>query len=271
MTENLKMKDQLSRTIQLDKIPTRIISLVPSQTELLVDLGLEPSIVGITKFCVHPKHLKQSKTIVGGTKSINIDKIKALQPDIILCNKEENTQEMIADLEQIAPVHISDIYSIEECMELIEMYGNLFSKEIEAKLLIQNISDALTDFKTFICDKPKLKAAYFIWKNPWMVAGQHTFIDALLRLNKFENYYGTYQRYPEITLDNNPPQTADVVLLSSEPFPFKETHIEEIRHFFPKATILVVDGEMFSWYGSRLLKAFDYFKSLHQDHWIPNA
>jgi ABC-type Fe3+-hydroxamate transport system substrate-binding protein len=265
------MKDQLNRPIHLTNTPKRIISLVPSQTELLVDLGLEDSLIGITKFCVHPKHLKASKTIVGGTKTIHIDKIKSLQPDIILCNKEENTQEMIADLEQIAPVHISDIYNIDDCLEVIEMYGTLFSKEIEAEKLIQNISEKLEDFKAFVSDKNSFKVAYFIWKNPWMIAAKHTFIDEILRLNNFENFYETLERYPEITLDVNQPETANIVFLSSEPFPFKETHIEELRNFFPKATILVVDGEMFSWYGSRLLKAFDYFKTLHQNHLIQNA
>ena len=265
------MKDQLNRTIHLTKIPKRIISLVPSQTELLVDLGLEDSIVGITKFCVHPKHLKKTKTIVGGTKTIHIDKIKALQPDIILCNKEENTQEMIVELEQIAPVHISDIYSIDGCLELMEMYGKLFSKENEAQDVIEKISEKLEGFKTFVSGRRQLKVAYFIWKNPWMVAAKHTFIDAMLHLNAFENYYKDYERYPEITLDAKHPETADVVLLSSEPFPFKETHVEELHSLFPKATILMVDGEAFSWHGSRLLKSFDYFKMLHQDHLILNA
>lgn len=265
------MKDQLNRTTHLTGIPKRIISLIPSQTELLVDLGLEDTIVGITKFCVHPKYLKKSKTIVGGTKTIHLNKIKGLQPDIILCNKEENTKEMIAELEQIAPVHISDIYTVEDCLELIEMYGDLFSKEKEAQNLIENISEKLEDFKTFVSNKERLKVAYFIWKNPWMVASKQTFIDEILRLNNFKNYYEKYERYPEITLNANQPETADVVFLSSEPFPFKQAHVEEIRNFFPKANILVVDGEMFSWYGSRLLKAFDYFKTLHQNRLIPNT
>lgn len=265
------MKDQLNRTIHFTNTPKRIISLVPSQTELLVDLGLENNIIGITKFCVHPKHLKKTKTIVGGTKTIHIDKIKALQPDIILCNKEENTQEMIVELEQIAPVHISDIYTIDNCLELIEMYGKLFSKEIEAEKLIDNISKKLEDFKTFVSNKKRLKIAYFIWKSPWMVAAKQTFIDEILHLNNFENYYEKYERYPEIKLNSNELEAADVVFLSSEPFPFKQEHVEEIRKFFPKATILVVDGEMFSWYGTRLLKAFDYFKTLHQNHLILNA
>lgn len=265
------MKDQLNRPIQLDKIPKQIISLVPSQTELLYDLGLESSIVGITKFCVHPHHFIKEKTIVGGTKDVHFDTIKALQPDIILCNKEENTLEMIQELEHIAPVHISDIYTIEDNLELIEMYGQLFSKEEAAKTIILNIKEKYDGFKAFIRDKPTFKTAYFIWKKPWMVAAKQTFIDEMLTLNNFENYYSKLERYPEIELEETKIETAELVLLSSEPFPFKEKHKEAVRKFFPQAKILVVDGEAFSWYGSRLLKAFDYFKSLHQDHLSSNV
>ncbi len=259
------MKDQLNRIIHLTKLPERIISLVPSQTELLFDLGLESSIVGITKFCVHPEHFKKGKTIVGGTKDVHFDKIKALQPDIILCNKEENTFEMIQELETIAPVHISNIYTVEDCLELIEMYGGLFSKEEKASEIIQNIKFKYADFKKFIKDKPTIKTAYFIWKSPWMVAAKGTFIDEMLRLNKFENYYRHLERYPEIDLSEEIKESAGLVLLSSEPFPFKEAHKKLLKQFFPQGNIVLVDGEAFSWYGTRLLKAFDYFKSLHQD------
>jgi ABC-type Fe3+-hydroxamate transport system substrate-binding protein len=215
---------------------------------------------------VHPHHLKKEKTIVGGTKEVHFDKIKALQPDIILCNKEENTLGMIEALEQIAPVHISAIYTIEDCLELIGMYGNIFSKESKANTIIEKIKDKHEDFKAFINDKPYLKTAYFIWKKPWMVAANHTFIDEMLRLNRFENYYEPLERYPEILLSEEKRESAALVLLSSEPYPFKETQKEDMRRYFPNAKVLVVDGEPFSWYGSRLLKAFDYFKSLHQNH-----
>ena len=260
------MKDQLNRRIHFSTIPKRIISLVPSQTELLYDLGLESSIVGITKFCVHPLHLRKEKTIVGGTKEVHYDKIKALNPNIILCNKEENTLGMIQELEQIAPVHISDIYSIEDNLKLIEMYGQLFSKEVEAIEIISSLKKKYDDFKTFIHDKSNLKTVYFIWKNPWMVAANQTFIDEILKLNNFENYYSNLNRYPEIELVENKQKKVELLLLSSEPFPFKEKHKVSVRQYFPNAKILVVDGEAFSWYGSRLIKAFDYFKSLHQNH-----
>ena len=257
------MRDQLNRKLQLKTIPKRIISLVPSQTELLVDLGLEDSIIGITKFCVHPTYLKKQKTIVGGTKTINIEKIKALQPDIILCNKEENTKEIVNLCQEIAPTHVSDIYTIQDTLTLIQQYGTLFSCTEKASKMIEDIQFKLNDFQQHTQDKKKLTAAYFIWRNPWMAAGNNNFINYLLDLNNFENMYGHKPRYPEVELkkiasEGNP----DLIFLSSEPYPFKEEHKTEIQQFAKKAKIIFVDGEMFSWYGSRLLKAFDYFKEL---------
>ena len=240
------------------------MSLVPSQTELLVDLGLEETIVGVTKFCVHPKHLRKEKTVVGGTKQVYFDKIKALKPDIILCNKEENTKEMISELEKIAPVHISDIYTIEDSLELIKMYGDLFNKTENANTIVDEISIKLNAFDELKSKHPKLKVAYFIWKNPWMVAGNQTFINEMLSINNFENVYQDVNRYPEITLSELKERQPDVVLLSSEPYPFKDSDIDEFKSACPDIKVNIVDGEAFSWYGSRLLKAFDYFEELQK-------
>ncbi len=258
-------KDQLNRTLDLKKTPQRIVSLVPSQTELLFDLGLEDNIVGVTKFCVHPYHLKQIKTVVGGTKNSHIDKIKALNPDIILCNKEENTKEIVEACQEIAPVHVSDIYTIDDALELIAQYGELFRCRVEADKITRKIKFKRNDFITFIKEMPTQKVAYFIWREPWMVAANNTFINHVLELNKFENIYANKERYPEvelkkIRLEGDP----DLVFLSSEPYPFKEEHAFEIGRRTHHAKTVFVDGELFSWYGSRLLKAFDYFKALHQ-------
>ncbi|WP_298903747.1 ABC transporter substrate-binding protein [uncultured Psychroserpens sp.] len=260
----MKYLDQLQRTIELKKTPKRIVSLVPSQTELLVDLGLEFFIVGVTKFCVHPSDLRQKTNVVGGTKKVNYDKIIALHPDIILCNKEENTKDMISELESIAPVHISDIYNIEDALELINMYGKLFSVEEKSAIITQNIVSAKNDFSKYTENRPKLKVAYFIWKDPWMVAAQETFIDEMISLNGFENYFENLKRYPEIDIEALD-DSLDAVLLSSEPFPFNESHVASLAQKLKNTKIIVVDGEYFSWYGSRLQNAFDYFKKLHQD------
>lgn len=261
----MKYQDQLHRIIELNGKPKRIISLVPSQTELLFDLGLEDSVVGITRFCVHPMHAKATKKIVGGTKKVKFDKIKELNPDIILCNKEENTKEMVEELEKIAPVHVSDIYTIDDALELIEQYGELFSCRTQAKKLIDKLHYKLSEFQDYVKDIPKQKVAYFIWREPWMVAGNDNFIQHLLELNNFDNIYSNKPRYPEveikkIRLEGDP----DLILFSSEPYPFKEAHAFEIGRFTHHAKVVFVDGEMFSWYGSRLAKAFDYFKGLHE-------
>ncbi|MFT4612211.1 MAG: iron complex transport system substrate-binding protein [Glaciecola sp.] len=260
----MKHKDQLERVLELKDTPTRIVSLVPSQTELLVDLGLESSIVGVTKFCIHPASLRKNKTVVGGTKQVRFDKIKNLNPDIILCNKEENTKEMILELENIAPVHISDIYNLDDALELLDLYGQLFSVEKKSEVLISSIKNKYRDFRHHIKDQPKLKVAYFIWKNPWMVAAKDTFIDDMLRVNGFKNYFGDLERYPEVDF-NSITEELDVILLSSEPYPFKSAHIKELKAQFPNTKTILVDGEFFSWYGSRLEHAFDYFKILRQE------
>jgi iron complex transport system substrate-binding protein len=259
------LTDQLGTTHSFEFSPRRIISLVPSQTELLYDLGLEGRIVGITKFCVHPYHFKATKKIVGGTKKVNYEKIRLLEPDVIICNKEENTQEIVEELRKICPVWVTDIYTLEDNFQMITDFGQLFDKRTEARKWNDKLAFALSDFKNFIKDIPVRKVAYFIWKNPHMVAGSGTFIDELLKLNHFENHFASKERYPEIELDKmDQDGNLDLVLLSSEPFPFKAEDGYEIVKDTLNAKAILVDGEMFSWYGSRLLKAFDYFKYLHK-------
>lgn len=258
------LTDQIGIQHVFNTTPTRIVSLVPSQTELLFDLGLEENIVGITKFCVHPYHLKSTKTIVGGTKKVNYNKIITLNPDIIICNKEENTLEMVVELRKICPVWVTNIVSIDDNLKMIDDFGQLFNKRVEAQKWIDKTNFALDDFTNFIKDITIQKVAYFIWREPYMAVGSDTFVDYLLTLNKFQNIYANKGRYPEIELSKMRIEgDPDLVFLSSEPYPFKEEHAFEIGRFTHHATTVFVDGEMFSWYGSRLLKAFEYFKLLH--------
>ncbi|KAB1067197.1 ABC transporter substrate-binding protein [Tamlana haliotis] len=259
----MQIIDQLQRVIQLEKTPKRIVSLVPSQTELLCDLGLKDALVGVTKFCVHPSTIRKEVKVVGGTKQAYIDKIKALKPDVILCNKEENTKELVEACALVCSVHVSDIYNLEDSLELIKQYGEMFSCSETASFIIEKISSEFENFQDFIRPELIIKVAYFIWKKPWMVAANNTLINYLLEVNKFENVFGHKDRYPEIEFSSSGIiANADLILLSSEPFPFKETHKKEVQEIFTKATIELVDGEMFSWYGSRLMMAFQYFKTL---------
>ena len=257
----MEFVDQLNRIINLPQTPKRIISLVPSQTELLVALGLRNNIVGITKFCVHPTDLKNEKTIVGGTKNVKFDKIKSLRPDIIICNKEENTEEMVSELNKIAPVWISDIISIADCTKMIEQLGRIFRVTSKASEIISKINIEVKKHCDFIQSFPAKKVLYLIWKNPYMAAGSGTFIDSLLQENNFENIFtdGSH-RYPEVTSKDF--LNADLILLSSEPYPFKQEDVIALADEL-KTEVKLVDGEFFSWYGSRLIPAFDYFKTLH--------
>lgn len=261
--------DQLGNKHIFETTLKRIISLVPSQTELLCDLGLEESIIGITKFCVHPYHLKSTKKIIGGTKKVHVEKIRLLQPDIIIANKEENTIEIVEELSKICPVWVTDIITLDDNLKMIEDFGNLFNKRTEAQKWIDKINFAHKDFLHFVKDKEVQKVAYFIWANPYMVAAGNTFINEMLKLNNFENIYDTnpkYEgRYPEVVIQKMRIQgDPDLVLLSSEPFPFTDEHAFELGRHTHHALTVFVDGEMFSWYGSRIVKAFEYFKKMHQ-------
>ncbi len=257
--------DQIGNTITLDGVPQRIVSLVPSQTELLFDLGLEDKIVGITKFCVHPYHLKSTKKVIGGTKKVHIEKIKILQPDIIIANKEENTEEIVSALQEIAPVWVSNIITIQDSLDMISELGKIFAVRTQTQQWIDKINYALADFRSFMQGREVQKAAYFIWKNPYMAVGGDNFINEMLKLNNFTNIYEERGRYPEVIIQKMRIQgDPDVVFLSSEPYPFKEEDAFEIGRFTHHAKTVFVDGEMFSWYGSRMVKAFPYFKQLQE-------
>jgi ABC-type Fe3+-hydroxamate transport system substrate-binding protein len=255
------VKDQLNRTLQFQQPPNRIISLVPSQTELLVDLGLRSKIVGVTKFCVHPKELRKEVTVVGGTKMVDLEKIRSLNPDIIICNKEENTKEIVEQCAEFASVWVSDIYTVEDSMEMVSNLGEIFSVEEKALEISKKINSEMKKFSSWIKNHPVRNVAYLIWKKPYMAAGCNTFINAMLQLNNFDNIFSeTNSRYPQIELEDL--KAADLVVVSSEPFPFKETDVQELKKVL-QTEVLLVDGEYFSWYGSRLQQAFSYFKTLH--------
>ena len=260
----LHIKDALGTAFELESTPKRIISLVPSLTETLCDLGLEEKIVGITKFCVHPFHLKSTKKIIGGTKKVHYEKIRLLAPDFIIANKEENTEEMVVELRKICPVWVTDIVTVEHVVQTITDFGKLFNCRMEARKWTDKITFGFENFKRFSSSLEIRKTVYFIWKNPYMVAGTGTFIDELLQLNKFENCYKNLDRYPEINLEQlEKEHDPEVILLSSEPYPFSDADAFEIGRNTHHAKTIFVDGEMFSWYGTRLHQSFDYFRKVH--------
>jgi ABC-type Fe3+-hydroxamate transport system substrate-binding protein len=250
--------DQLNREINLLSAPKRIISVVPSQTELLFYLGLGDELIGITKFCIHPADKFKSTTKVGGTKQLDIELIKSLQPDLIIANKEENERGQIEELMQFCPVWVSDIHDLETALDMIERVGVLVGRGTEAIMLSKTIKQK---FDVLNVPPLNLSAAYFIWRKPYMVAGEGTFIDCMLKKCGLTNVF-EQMRYPEIDAETLVKANPDVILLSSEPYPFKEKHITEFKALLPAAIIKVVDGELFSWYGSRLLLAPGYYEKL---------
>lgn len=250
--------DQLNNTIELTDFPKRIISLVPSQSELLWDLGLREELVGITKFCVHPKEMLHSVTHIGGTKTLNIAKIRALKPDIIIGNKEENERSQIIELQKEFKVWMSDIYTLNDSLSMIESIGELMNKKQKALEISSIIKKSFDDLKTV-----KKIVLYLIWKNPYMTVGNATFIGYILNKMGLENcIVDENGRYPALTLEEIKTLNPELIFLSSEPYPFKDKHIQEFKNELPNAVIKLVDGELFSWYGSRLIHSVDYFNEL---------
>jgi ABC-type Fe3+-hydroxamate transport system substrate-binding protein len=258
--------DQLKRKVELTSQPKRIISLVPSQTELLYDLGLRDEVVGITKFCIHPDEWFRSKTRVGGTKKFDFEKIKELQPDLIIGNKEENEKGQIEELMEHYNVWMSDIYTLKDSFDMITSIGALVGKVSESVNLKLEIESKFNELLHSEMKVTEIRTAYFIWRDPYIAVGHSTFINEMMKICGFKNVFTEEgSRYPEVTYDQIQEADPKLILLSSEPYPFKEKHLEEFRQMLPEAKIRLVDGEAFSWYGSRLRNSPEYFRQLIQE------
>jgi ABC-type Fe3+-hydroxamate transport system substrate-binding protein len=257
----LTVTDQMNRRVAVPFPPQRIVSLVPSQTELLFDLGLGARVVGVTKFCVHPAEARQRASVVGGTKNFHFEKIAALQPDLIIGNKEENYREGIEQLAAQYPVWMSDIVTLDDSLDMMWRVGLITGTKTRAEQLAAAIGASLSGLPPAAALLP---AAYFIWRQPYMVAAAGTFIDEMLPRAGFRNVFADQARYPEISPEQLTAAAPRVILLSSEPYPFQEKHVAEFQALCPQARVLVVDGELFSWYGSRLQHSAAYFRELRR-------
>ena len=251
--------DMIGKEVTVGFPPKRIVSVVPSQTELLYDLGLDDEVVGITKFCVHPNEWFRNKKRVGGTKTLHLDIIRSLQPDLIIANKEENTKEQVEELAAEFPVWTSDIQTLDQALAMITQVGQIVGRGEQALTLAKEIQFGFDNLAAAALPR---RVAYFIWRNPWMSVGGDTFINDMIHRIGWTNVLGDKQRYPEIDLADLKEKNVDLVLLSSEPYPFKDIHIAEIKAALPNADVRLVDGEMFSWYGSRMKKAVSYLSEI---------
>lgn len=250
--------DQMGYELIVPDFPQRIISLVPSQTELLFDLGLADRIVGVTKFCVHPAAKVRGKIIIGGTKNFQFAEIDALQPDLIIGNKEENYRAGILQLKQKYPVWLSDITDLPQALTMMQQVGALTDTVARARQLTEQIKNSFQN----LISPLNIPTAYLIWRKPYLSVGQDTFIHHMLQTCGFQNVFTQLNRYPEFSAADLQQANPRLILLSSEPYPFKEKHLSEFRAICPAAMIKLVDGELFSWYGSRLQYAASYFEKL---------
>ena len=249
------VQDHTGKLFSLPTAPLRIISLVPSITELLYDLDLEDRVVGITKFCVHPEAWFRNKIRIGGTKNIHTEKVRQLQPDLIIANKEENVKEQIEELEKFSPVYTTVVDSVTSAIQMIRDIGNITDTAGKANEIADRVHDLLK--------KPiwqsHIRTLYLIWKEPYMGAGGDTFINDMMEHAGLKNVIRHLNRYPSLSEDEIKECNPELILLSSEPYPFKEKHICELQGICPAAKIMLADGEMFSWYGSRMIDANEYF------------
>lgn len=255
----------------------RIVSLVPSITETLCDLELQENIVGRTKFCVSPKSLYPKVPTIGGTKDVNIEKIVSLKPTHILMNKEENTQACRTTLQEHPQLKNVIFYesfpkNIYDSIDMVEHLGQLFKKQNIVQQWKTQVEQLLTQCLNFKLSK-KINSekhfistyAYFIWRNPWMVAGQNTYIAEMLKLVGFENVIQTgehlLERYPSVEPTDPRLFKASHLFFSSEPFPFKQRHINEfisLNKNLLNEKCRLVDGQLLSWYGTRSLAGLKY-------------
>jgi len=256
------LTDQTNSAVQIPDSPLRIISLVPSQTELLHYLELDKEVIGITKFCVHPNKWFKNKTQVGGTKQYHFDRIEALRPNLIIANKEENDKEQIFQLAKSYPVWVSDIKNVDDAYEMIQSIGTITNTEIKAEKLVEKIQIGFLELDKQVINRPNLRVLYLIWQSPYMTVGGDTFINDMIERAGWTNCFADQTRYPVLTEKEMKSLDPDIILLSSEPFPFKEKHIKSIATLCPQAVIKLVDGEYFSWYGSRLLQTSKYLCKL---------
>lgn len=243
----IKLVDQLQRPVELKKAPTKIVSLVPSLTEYVCSIDADNQLAGISKFCIHPHNLKKKVKVIGGTKNPNLNKIRELEPDLIIANKEENRKEDILALAIDYPVYVSDINKLSDSYQALKDIAILCGRKEKGLQIIEQLKSTISQF-------PKLNQTkdfvYLIWKNPYIAVGPGTYIHALLNELGWNNKVtSSDSRYPEWNLEDGNFH----ILLSSEPYPFKEEDKKQIQQVCPNATVELVNGEAFSWYGSRLL------------------
>lgn len=242
----------------------RIVCLVPSITELVCDLGLADRLVGRTGFCIHPRAVVASIPKVGGTKDVNIDRIRALAPTHAIVNVDENRRETAEELADFVP-HVVVTHPLEplDNLALYRLLGGIFGREARAEELCSAFEQAYAAASETA--RPPQRVLYLVWRRPWMTVAPDTYISRTLALFDWHTQpEAASSRYPEVDL-LDVAGAVDRVLLSSEPYRFRERHLPEVEAAFPDAGVSLIDGEMTSWYGSRAIEGLRYLTAFTRD------
>ncbi len=261
----LTIRDALGGEHPCGAIDARIVCLVPSITELLCDLGLADRLVGRTGFCIHPRETVRGIAKVGGTKDVDLDRVRELAPTHVIVNVDENRRETADALRGFVPhVVVTHPLAPRDNLDLYRLCGALFGREAEAAALCARFEAAYARAEAAGRGAPPRDVLYLIWKDPWMTVSRDTYIARTLALVGWQTLPAdAASRYPSIDIDAAAVRDASLVLLSTEPFMFREHHVAAVRTLTGKP-VLLVDGEMTSWYGSRAVAGLDYVASLRQ-------
>jgi ABC-type Fe3+-hydroxamate transport system substrate-binding protein len=265
MPNHKRFIDMLGREILMPNWPpVRIVSLVPSITETVADFVGEEKLVGVTSFCVHPRDIRKKATLIGGTKNVKWQEILDLKPDLVIANKEENYKDIVNNLAANIPVYVTEVNHTDDALDMILKLGEVLNAEEKAIAYVSHIQHLIASLPAIA--EPKT-CAYVIWKNPYMVAGGNTYIHSMLEMAGLENIFGKQVRYPETSLEQLESLKPDYILLSTEPYSFKPSHVEELKGILPSSKIILVDGEVFSWFGTRMVSAFKALPSI-METWL---
>jgi ABC-type Fe3+-hydroxamate transport system substrate-binding protein len=244
----------------------RIVSLVPSITELLFDLDLGPQVVGRTAFCVHPRGAVRRARSVGGTKQVNLARIATLAPTHVVVNVDETPRQLAETLAGLGlTVVVTHPLAPRDNLRLYRLLGRLFGRRDRAEALCGRFEAAYREVVAAASTLPSRRVLYLIWKDPWMTIAADTYIAGILALVGWQPVAaGAGGRYPVVTLGEALLAKADLVLFSSEPFPFGERHLKDFRRAFPAHAdkAAMIDGALVSWYGSRAIAGLRYLEEL---------
>jgi ABC-type Fe3+-hydroxamate transport system substrate-binding protein len=237
--------------------PKRVVSLVPSITETLFEMGAGDRVLGVTRFCVHPEYARERSRVVGGTKNPRIETILSLCPDLVLANQEENRREDVEKLREKVPVRVFFPQDVPQAVADIRSLGSLLGLPEQASAIAAEVEHQLETLRSL--EPPRsIRYLYLIWRRPYMVAGPSTFIESLLAEAGLVNQAPADRgRYPEMDAEEVRRSDADVLLLASEPFPFEQKHLGELGQ-----RAVLADGELLSWHGARLREGLPYLRAL---------